>query len=140
MEVNATLLLQLAMFLLLLAWLSTFLFSPFLRLYDERERRIEGAAGEAKQLRAGAAEKADLIDARLKEAQDEARKILQSLRDKAAARERSIIEEARANAQSRLDDARADLFAVTEEVRGKLRDDARALADDIVEKVLNRAA
>lgn len=140
MEVNATLLLQLAMFLLLLAWLSTFLFSPFLRLYDERERRIEGAAGEAKQLRAGADEKAGLIEARMREAQDEARQILHALRDKATARERTIVEEARAAAQSRIEDARADLFAVTEEVRGTLRDDARALADDIVEKVLNRAA
>ena len=139
MEVNATLLLQLALFLLLLAWLSTFLFSPFLRLYDERERRIEGAAGEAKRLRRGAAEKADLIDARMRDAQEEARKILQSLREKGMAKERAIVEDARAAAQGRIDDARADLFAVTEEVRGTLRDDARALADDIVAKMLNRA-
>ena len=107
--------------------------------FIERERRIEGAAGEAKRLRRGAAEKADLIDARMRDAQEEARKILQSLREKGMAKERAIVEDARAAAQGRIDDARADLFAVTEEVRGTLRDDARALADDIVAKMLNRA-
>lgn len=140
MEINATLLLQLALFLLLLAWLSSFLFSPFLRLYEERDRRIEGAAAEAKHLRAGADEKAGLIEARMREAQDEARKILHELRENAQARERQIVEEARRKAQARLEDARADLFALTDEVRGKLKDDAQALADDIVAKVLKRAA
>lgn len=140
MEVNATFLLQLVLILLLLAWLSNFLFNPFLRLYDEREKRIEGAAEEAKALRAGADEKADLVESRMKTAQDEARQILRELREQGAAKEASIIDEARTSTQLRLDGARTELRSATQTARTQLQEDAKAMADEIVQKVLNRAA
>lgn len=140
MEVNATFLLQLALILLLLAWLSNFLFKPFLHLYDERERRIEGAAEEAKQLRAGADEKAVLVANRLKAAQDEARIILRELREQGAAKERSIIDDARTSTQLRLDGARTELRTATQNARKQLHEDAKSMAEEIVQKVLNRAA
>lgn len=140
MEVNATFLLQLVLILLLLAWLSNFLFTPFLRLYDEREKRIEGAAEEAKTLRAGADEKADLVASRMKVAQDEARQILRELREQGAATENSIIDEALTSTQLRLDGARTELRSATENARKQLQEDAKAMADEIVQKVLNRAA
>lgn len=140
MEVNATFLLQLGLILLLLAWLSRFLFTPFLRLYDEREKRIEGAAEEAKQLRAGADEQADLVASRMKAAQEEARHILRELREQGAAKERSIIDNARTSTQLRLDGARTELRSATQSARKQLQEDAKAMAEEIVQKVLNRAA
>lgn len=140
MELNATFLLQLSMFLFLLAWLSNFLFGPLMKVFDERERRIEGAADEAKTFRASADEAAGTIEAKLAAAQAEARSVLGELRDKGQDLERKHIEEARAAAQSRLEDARADLFAATESARGELKGDVEKIADSIVEKVLGRAA
>lgn len=140
MEINATLLLQLALFLVLLVWLSTVLISPLLRIYEERERRIEGAADEAVKLRQGASEKADLVDQRLKEANAEARQILDQLRAKGQEKEREIVDAAREKAGSQLADAQAELFAATEEIKGELKADADKIAADIASKVLGRAA
>lgn len=140
MEINATFLLQLSMFLFLLAWLSQFLFGPLLRVFEEREKRIEGAAREADSLRASASEAAGTIDAKLASAQADARKVMAELREKGINLEKKHIDEARAQAGSRLEDARADLFAATEDARGKLKDDVDKIAGQIVEKVLGRAA
>jgi F-type H+-transporting ATPase subunit b len=140
MELNATYFLQLALFFALLASLSPMLFDPFMRLFEERERRIHGAAGEAKRLLGSADEAAARIEKATVEAQLEARKILDRLRVEAHAKEAAIIGAAREKASARLDEARADLFEATEEARRSLRDDARALSAEIVEKVLGRAA
>lgn len=140
MELNATVFLQLIAFLLLLAWLSNMLFAPLMRVYDEREKRIEGAAGAARQLREGASEKAGLVDKRLGEAQEEARRLLEDLRAKGLEREKELVDAARTKAASRLEDAQADLFALTEDVKGKLKDDAKLISDQIVQKVLGRVA
>lgn len=140
MELNATVFLQLIAFLLLLAWLSTVLFAPLMRVYEEREKRIEGSAEEARRLRESAGQKADVVEKRLLEAQEEARRILEELRAQGAEKERQIVEAARQKAAARLEDAQADLFAVSEEIKGKLRDEAEAISRQIVEKVLGRAA
>ena len=140
MELNATFFLQLVLFFALLAWLSPMLFDPFLRLFEEREHRITGAADEAKRLAGSADEAAARIAERTQQAQLEARQVLNDLRVKAAAREAEIIDAAREKASARLDEARADLFESTEEARRALRDEAKKLSSDIVEKVLGRAA
>jgi F-type H+-transporting ATPase subunit b len=139
-ELNATFLLQLAGFLLLVAWLTPFLFEPFLKLFEEREKRIVGAAEEAKRLGGSADERALLIEARTREAQAEARQVLAQFREKAQLREAEIIGAAREKAGERLEEARADLFAATETARRNLREEAKALSNDIVQKVLGRAA
>lgn len=140
MELNATIFLQMALFFTLLAWLSPMLFDPFMKLFEERERRIVGAAEEAKRLAGSADERTAMIAQKTAEAQVEARKVLAELRARGQEREAQIIGAAREKAGVRLDEARADLFEATEEARRHLRDDAKALSDEIVQKVLGRAA
>lgn len=140
MELNATIFLQMAVFFTLLAWLSPMLFDPFIRLFEERERRIVGAAEEAKRLGGAAEERGALIAQKTAEAQADARKVLAELRTQAQAKEAQIIAAAREKASNRLEEARADLFEATEEARRSLKDDAKAISADIVQKVLGRAA
>ena len=140
MELNATFLLQLSMFLFLLAWLSNFLFGPLMKVFDEREKRIKGAAEEANRFRDSAEQAAGTIDEKLAAAQADARVVLGELREKGQQLERQHIEQARDAAQSRLEDARADLFAATEDARAVLKGDVEKIANQIVEKVLGRAA
>jgi F-type H+-transporting ATPase subunit b len=139
-ELNATIFLQAAIFFALLAWLSPVLFDPFLKLFEERERRIVGAAEDAKQLAGSADESAKKLEEKTREAQNEARKVLASLRAQANEKEQKIITDARAVASAKLDEARSDLFEASEEARRSLKDDAKALSSQIVEKVLGRAA
>ena len=51
-----------------------------------------------------------------------------------------MLEQARDKAAARLDEARAELFEATETTRKALKGDANAIADEIVKKVLGRAA
>jgi F-type H+-transporting ATPase subunit b len=139
-ELNATLLLQLAGFLFLLAFLSKALFEPFLRLFEERERRIEGARASAGQYENLVEEKAMEIDQRLSIAQKEARAILLGLKEEGNKTHAKLVEQAREDATNRLDDARAELFAATQEARSDLNAKAEAMAELIAKKVLGRAA
>jgi F-type H+-transporting ATPase subunit b len=139
-ELNATFLLQLAIILVLLAWLSPVLFAPMLKLFDEREKRIHGAAEDAKRYLGAADEKAALIEERTKAAMADARKVLADLRGKAQNAEKDILDAARAKAGERLESARVELAKATEGARASLQSDTEKLAKDIVEKVLGRAA
>lgn len=140
MELNATILIQAAIVLGLMAWLSPVLFGPLMKVFDEREKRIHGAADEAKARLGSADEKSALVEQKTKEAQAAARVVLNTLRDAAKVKETALLEKARENAGQRLEDARAELFAATETARKSLRDDAKGIADEIVKKVLGRAA
>lgn len=140
MELNTTILIQAAIVLALMAWLSPVLFGPLMKVFDERERRIHGAADEAKKRLGSADEKTALVEQRTKEAQAQARGILLELREAAKVREAQILEKAREQAGERLEEARAELFDATEQARKSLKDDAKGIADEIVKKVLGRAA
>jgi F-type H+-transporting ATPase subunit b len=139
-ELNATILLQLAAFLFLLSFLSKMLFEPFLRLFEEREKRIEGAQKSAGQYESMVEEKAKLIDDRLTAAQRDARATLVKLKEEGQKTQTKLVEQAREEAASRVEDARAELFAATEDARSSLNAEAEAMAELIAQKVLGRAA
>jgi F-type H+-transporting ATPase subunit b len=139
MEINATILLQLALFLVLMVLLSQFLFQPLLRLFDARERRIDGAQEEAKQYRENADQKAAIIEERVQHARQEARETLNEFKVRAKGREDEIIGAAREVSQTRLNDARQTLEQQMEQAKTKLNDDAMTLAEDMAAKALGRA-
>lgn len=140
MELNATILIQAVILLALFAWLSPMLFSPLMKVFDERDRRIHGAANEAKSYLGSADEKTAVVEQKTKEATVQARQILTQLREQALAAEATTLAAAREKATSRLDEARGELFEASEAARKALKADANVIADEIVKKVLGRAA
>ena len=140
MELNATVLIQAVIILVLMAWLSPVLFGPVMKVFEERDRRIHGAADEAKRQLVSADEKTAVVEQKTKEAQQKARAVLIDLREQARAVEQGVLDQARDKAAARLDEARAELFEATETTRKALKGDANAIADEIVKKVLGRAA
>jgi F-type H+-transporting ATPase subunit b len=139
MEINATILLQLALFLVLMVLLSQFLFQPLLRLFDARERRIDGAQEEAKQYRENADQKAAIIEERVQDARHEARETLNDFKARAKDREDEIIGAAREHSQARLNEARQTLEQQVQQAKAKLNNDAMTLAEDMAAKALGRA-
>ncbi len=140
MELNATVLIQAVIILVLMAWLSPVLFGPVMKVFEERDRRIHGAADEAKRQLVSADEKTAVVEQKTKEAQQKARAVLVDLREQARAIEQGVLDQARDKAAARIDEARAELFEATETTRKALKGDANAIADEIVKKVLGRAA
>lgn len=139
MEINATILLQLALFLVLMVMLSQFLFQPLMRLFDARERRIDGAQEEAKQYRENADQKAAIIEERVNHARQEARETLNEFKARAKNREVEIIGAAREVSQGRLSEAREALEQQVDQAKSKLNNDAMSLAEDMAAKALGRA-
>ena len=102
MEINATIIVQLAVILTLMLWLSKVLFAPLMRLFDEREARIAGARAEAKALEEQSSDRASYIDERMRRAQKDAREILNQLRAEGAANLRDVTDKARAEARDKI--------------------------------------
>lgn len=135
MEVNGTLLIQLALFLSLLGFLSNFLFSPILKLFEERERRIDGAKQEAGLLSKKAQEKLEEVESRIHAAQREAKQTLFALQAEGARFHREILEAARAETQKRLRESQEDLAQQITRLRGELLDIESDLTAQIVQRL-----
>lgn len=138
MELNITLVIQLALFISLFLWLSNVILYPLLDLFEEREKRIEGAALEAKELSEHATASAGEIDGKLNAARQEARTILARLRSEGQDIEKQYTEHARARAATKIEEARTKLSASSTQIRGNLSGQADGLAQEIVEKILGR--
>src|SRR5437016_888915 len=80
MELNGTIFLQIFIFLTLLFWLSWSLFATIMRLFDEREKRIDGAKAKALEFDELALETASLFDQEYEQARESARQTLNELK------------------------------------------------------------
>ena len=134
MEVNATLGILLCLFLGLLVWLSKFLFRPMMALFEERERRIEGARAEAQALQREAQQRLEEIEARIQAAQKEARLALLALQAEGARFHREILEAAKKESAEQMRLAQASLKTQAEQIQQSLE----GKQEDFSKQVLGR--
>ena len=111
-DIDYTVFVQFALFLILFCVSNALLFQPYLRLRQRRKDGIEGARAEAERMSAQAdAKLADyekqLSIARRDRANDEGRKV----RAEAAAHEKQVTDASRAEAQKAIDEATAKMRA-----------------------------
>ena len=137
-DIDATALVQLGLFLFLLVVLSKLVFKPYLALKAERDERTEGAREAAKSEEADATKKLDDYEVRLLSAQREAafgRAERREEGEKAAAKR---LAEARAKTEAKLQEARARLEKSIPEAEAELKKHAEQLSLDIASHVLGR--
>jgi F-type H+-transporting ATPase subunit b len=120
MEINATIIVQLAVVLTLMLWLSKVLFAPLMRLFDEREARIQGAKEQAKALEEQGQHKLAYVEERMKVAQREAREMLTGLKAEGAAYHRKLIDSARAEAREKLEAAKQRIQGDLDKARSEM--------------------
>lgn len=140
MEINITILFQIATFLVLLGWLSRFLFKPLLQLVDERERRIDGARSEAHDIMLAAHERKKEVEVRIGAAQKEARTLLDSLKKEGIAYQQAVIEKAHKDAQEQLAQGFAQLAVEAQKVRADVHSEVVSLANAVVAKFAQSAS
>lgn len=132
MEINGTIFVQVVIFLSLLIWLSRTLFAPILRLFDEREQRIDGAKKVAIELNNLAEEKARTFAIEYDRARTEAR---HALTEKKHAMDKDFAEaldKVKAKAREKLLVAETDLLAQEKTIREELHGKTDAMAADMV--------
>jgi F-type H+-transporting ATPase subunit b len=137
-DIDATVFVQLAIFLLALVVLTRFLWKPYMRVRTERVARVEGYREEAARLETDAQQRLARADAALAEARRVGAGERASARNQAHAREQTLLAEANAAAQRKLADARARLNATVDAERKKLTDQSSEVAVEAARKILGR--
>ena len=139
-DVDGTVFVQFALFLILLFVLTRLLFRPYLRMRAARHQGIEGAREQAAAMqeraqKTNAEYDAKLTKARLRGAEERAR-----LRGEGAIYERQVLGAARDESNKALEAARAKIEGEAGRARGQLTAEAATLAQQIVKKILGREA
>ncbi len=137
-DIDATVIVQFVLFLVVFAIANRFLFQPYLRLRERRTAGIDGARAEAERLTAEADAKLAAYEKQLAVARDRANDEARKIRAEASRIEREETEAARAEAQKAIDKAQATVRGETQAARSQLLPQADALARSIASKLLGR--
>ena len=137
-DIDLTVVVQFALFLVLFVVANRLLFQPYLQLRERRKAGIEGAREEAERMTATAEAKLADYEKQLAAARERANEEARTIRNQAAAREREVTEKARATAQTATDEAQATMRRQTEAARAQLMPQAQALARAMTSKLLGR--
>ena len=119
-DLDVTLLIQLALFIGLWIYLRKVLFKPYLAARNAREDLTEGARAEASE-----------VQTRVDEALGSYRAALTSARNAAAAKRAELVGEGEAKAGTVLGEARADAVKVREEADSNLKKELSDARDDV---------
>jgi F-type H+-transporting ATPase subunit b len=137
-DLDGTLLVQLALFLITLFVLSRALFGPYLKMRADRDRGIGGAKEEAAKMGDKSRAIVEDYDQKLAAAKRRGADERNKLQQEATARERELIGAARNESQSALEVARKKIVADTATGRAALQNEAATLARKVASKALGR--
>jgi len=137
-DIDATVIVQFVLFLVLFVVANRLVFQPYLRLRERRREGIEGARAEADRMTAQADAKLAEYEKQLAVARERANEEGRKVRAEAAAHEREVTDKARAAAQTAIDEAQATVRRETDAARAQLLPQADALARAISSKLLGR--
>ena len=137
-DIDLTVVLQFALFLIMFVIGNRFLFQPYLKLRERRKEGIEGARAEAERMSASADAQLAEYEKQLAQARTRANEEGRKVRTEAAANEKSVTDASRAEAQKAMDEATAKMRAETDAARLQLMPQANSLARQMASKLLGR--
>jgi F-type H+-transporting ATPase subunit b len=137
-DIDLTVFVQFALFLVLFVVANKLLFQPYLALRERRKAGIEGARAEAERMSAQAEAKLVDYEKQLAAARHRANEEGRKVRSEGIAHEKAVTDQARAEAQKTIDEATAKMRTETEAARLQLLPQASTLAKQIASKLLGR--
>jgi F-type H+-transporting ATPase subunit b len=138
-DINITLLWQLANFIVLLITLNFILFKPIRQVMREREQGISSAFGDAKVAQDRMQNIMERYNASLAEAKQKAVTTYNGIYQQGLDAQRDMISAERAKAGEMLDKARVEITEASTAARADLKKEAERLSQDISSKLLGRA-
>jgi F-type H+-transporting ATPase subunit b len=138
MDIDRTVLVQMAIFVILILVLSPLLFKPVLRLFEERERRTEGARSAARAMQEKAEELLQRYEAKLDDVKRGAAADRDRLRNETLRLEAEIVEKARQANVRIVEQGRNQIQTEVSTIRRELDAYSRKVAKEIGAKVLGR--
>ncbi|MDH4265038.1 MAG: ATP synthase F0 subunit B, partial [Deltaproteobacteria bacterium] len=137
-DLNLTLIIQLAVVLSLIVILSQIAFKPFLSLLQARKERIEGAEKRARELQQQAEKLIERYREAISAAQAQGATIREEIRQESLAKEMEILQKTMAEANQVIEDMKKKIAEETGLARKDLQLQARNLSREIAERILGR--
>jgi F-type H+-transporting ATPase subunit b len=137
-DVDASFLVQLVLFVVLTLVLKPLLFDPMLKLFEERERRTDGAKKRARETDEKSASALTKYEAGMTKARTAGAAERERARAEGIKREQEILAAVRAATSKAVDAGKQKAHAEAAKVRAALQADAQALARDLATRVLGR--
>jgi F-type H+-transporting ATPase subunit b len=138
LDFDATLFVQVAFILVLWLVLKPLLFDPMLKLFEEREKRIEGAIKKARRIDERSAEAKAEYDDTMAKARAEGTAEREKLRAEGLRKESDLLTKVRGETQQKIEAARKDAEVELDEARRALAPHTRDLAQRVASRVLGR--
>jgi F-type H+-transporting ATPase subunit b len=129
---------QIVLFILLFIALRPLLFTPMLKLFEERERRIGGSKDDARALYAEADEKMAEYEKQVTVVKQKAGEERDRIRQEGQKREQAILGKVREETNAMVDEGRARIAKERESLQVELKTISNQLARDIAGRVLGR--
>jgi len=137
-DLNLTIIFQLAVVLSLIVILSQVAFKPFLRTLQARKEQIEGAEKRARELQQQAEKLIERYRESISAAQAQGATIREEIRKESLVREMEILQKAMEEANKVIEEMKMKITEETGLARKDLRLQARNLSREIAERILGR--
>jgi F-type H+-transporting ATPase subunit b len=137
-DIDWTIAIQFALFLVMLVVSNKLLFQPYLKLRERRAEGIEGAKAEAERMTAEADSKLVDYQRQLATARSKAGEEQRKIRGVANAHEREVTTTARATSAAALEEARDRVRTETEAARKELLPRAEQIGNQMAARILGR--
>jgi F-type H+-transporting ATPase subunit b len=138
LEISVVFLAQFVLFGLFISLLKPLLFDPLLRVFEEREKRTDGAKAEAREMDAEAGELLERYEAELARVRREAGIERDRLRAETAKLEAKIMTEARVETARIIDEGKERIATEVAELKRQLEAEQPKLAAQIASRILDR--
>jgi F-type H+-transporting ATPase subunit b len=138
LDFDATLFVQVGFIIVLWLVLKPVLFDPMLKLFEEREKRIEGAIKKARRIDEESAEAMTAYNEQVGKARAEGAAEREKLRAQGLRTESDLLTQVRVETQKKVDEARAQIQKEVATARAGLQPHTRELAKDFAKRVLGR--
>jgi F-type H+-transporting ATPase subunit b len=137
-DVDWTFLVQVVLFIGLTLILKPVLFDPMLKLFEEREKRIDGAKLKARRIDEKSVTALTKYEGEMAKARSAGGVERDRIRLEAMKREQEILAAVRAVAAKTLEDGQRAAQADADRARATLKNDATTMARDLASRVLGR--
>ena len=137
-DIDATLFIQLGVFLIMIILLRKLLFAPVIRLVEARYEATDGALSAAKELEEEAGRLNDHVEEELKKVETAATADREAMVEEACVKEREVLRKARDDAHTMLVKMRKKAEEEAASARAALEIEIDSLAAMVVRKVLGR--
>jgi len=139
-DLDWTVFVQFGLFTTLVVLLPRLVFNPMLRRVEERQARTSGAAADARAIVKEADRKVGQYEDAIAEEKRQAMEERAHARDAARRKAAATVAQVRKEADARIEAGIATLQVDAEAARAGLRDDARAVADMIADRLVGERA